>query len=360
MEPWEISLDVDDSDLPSFLRPCKRLHHQTTTTTSRNERLIPGPAGQLQSAMLQKSHDRQNIDPDNDYVIPTQEYIRKAVQENSSEFDFDFQANAWMSAIQFLGEVDGVIPSTPLSSIKNCLNVGKVDRVVAVINSCTPNGFGGLMVTLKDPTGMVDASIHHRVLSESEFGKNLLIGSVVILQKVAVFAPSRNACYLNITLRNLIKVFAKDRNPCGKQVNAAYRFVAPEIECNEQTSRLDGMSSEHGTIKDIQEEARRFTPLRQVQNDSQREKENVHPRSPSFQKEVSINPSTNAAIEIPAKDKGGFEATAVSSTGAETKRDSRAQNQTQPLLARSSLPLYTDEQLHLLFANDDEDDGFGY
>ncbi|KAL0429557.1 UNVERIFIED_CONTAM: hypothetical protein Sradi_0581700 [Sesamum radiatum] len=104
--------------------------------------------------------------------------------EDTAEFDDDFTGHPWLSALQFLGAEAGVLRTTPISSIKKCLNAGKVVQVVAVIKSCTPNGLGGLMVLLKDPTGTVGASIHHKVLSESEFGKNISTGSVLILQKV--------------------------------------------------------------------------------------------------------------------------------------------------------------------------------
>lgn len=36
----------------------------------------------------------------------------------------------------------------------------------------------------QDPTGTIDASIHHRVISEGIFGKDLSVGAVLILQKV--------------------------------------------------------------------------------------------------------------------------------------------------------------------------------
>uniref|UniRef100_M1A499 Nuclear localized protein 1 n=1 Tax=Solanum tuberosum TaxID=4113 RepID=M1A499_SOLTU len=181
MEQWE-ALDVDDSDLHSLLRPCKQLHQNpnpsTSTATSSSpalltppsrtpessqlesshnqlqsppQRLIPGPAGAVQAAMLQRTHDRQchsSISSQRDNPIPTQEYIRRAV-ENSTEFDYDFQSNPWLCALEFVGAENGKIPCTPLSSVNKCLEAARVDQVVAVVKSCTQNGLGGLMVTLK-------------------------------------------------------------------------------------------------------------------------------------------------------------------------------------------------------------------
>ncbi|XP_057419168.1 uncharacterized protein LOC130713417 [Lotus japonicus] len=101
--------------------------------------------------------------------------------------------------------------ATPLGTITT--NVERVESVVGVIKSCTPNGFGDAKVTLKDPTGTVDASIHRKAFTDSEFGNAITVGSVLVLQKVAVFAPSKYVRYLNITLPNVVEVFPQDNGP---------------------------------------------------------------------------------------------------------------------------------------------------
>ncbi|XP_038879214.1 uncharacterized protein LOC120071176 isoform X2 [Benincasa hispida] len=105
---------------------------------------------------------------------------------------------------------NGALSETPLNSIKNGFNDEKVDLVVAIIKSCTSNGLGGMMVALKDPTGTIDASIHHRVIAEGNFGKDISVGAVLILQKVAVFSPTRFVHVLNVTRSNIVKVISKD------------------------------------------------------------------------------------------------------------------------------------------------------
>ncbi|MCI19998.1 hypothetical protein A2U01_0041158, partial [Trifolium medium] len=63
-----------------------------------------------------------------------------------------------------------------------------------------------MTVTLKvDPTGIIGASIHRKVFTKVEFGKDITVGSVLVLQKVAVFSPNGSTCYLNITLSNIVK-----------------------------------------------------------------------------------------------------------------------------------------------------------
>ncbi|KAL6494352.1 hypothetical protein OROGR_031152 [Orobanche gracilis] len=143
--PWE-ALDLDDSDLPSLLRPCKRRRFTSPITTAANPlsqltstqsperhfpkqlqrqpppgtthcRSIPGPAGAVQAAMLRKDLDRENQKVSNcqgesggdfngnhhcEWIIPTQDYILRAM-EDTADFDDDFNLQPWISALQFLG-----------------------------------------------------------------------------------------------------------------------------------------------------------------------------------------------------------------------------------------------------------------
>ncbi|BBH04182.1 hypothetical protein Prudu_015249, partial [Prunus dulcis] len=188
-EPWE-QLDVDESELISLsLRPCKRSashslksnHPQPPKPTSN---LIPGPAGALQAAMqrrtqthLHHSHDRDKEEP-----IPTQEFVRRVV-EVGDDHDADFTTNPWLCTLDFLTKQGAHFPTT-LGSIRKGIESHRLAQVVAIIKSCTPNGLGDLMLTLKDPTGTIGASIHHTVLSEGDFGKSISVGAVLVLQKV--------------------------------------------------------------------------------------------------------------------------------------------------------------------------------
>ncbi|XP_015957329.1 uncharacterized protein LOC107481568 [Arachis duranensis] len=255
LEPWA-ELDVDDSDLSSFLRPCKRFHSHSNSDSDSNSiqhqsqsqtlidadsaspppPLIPGPAGAVQAAMMH----RRSRAPLEEPLLPTQEFIRRVVQ-NGHESDHDFTTNAWLSAFHFLRSLDRESDSvTPLNSIKKHLNVVRVPLVVAVIKSCTPNGFGDMMVTLKDPTGTISASVHHKTFSHSEYGKDITVGSVVVLQKVAVFAPTRSTCYLNITLRNILKIFCNDNGVLSGQIHPSIsaRQTTPDMERHEEPRTL--------------------------------------------------------------------------------------------------------------------------
>ncbi|KAK3228288.1 hypothetical protein Dsin_008150 [Dipteronia sinensis] len=228
-EPWEV-LDLDlhedfvlvpskrKNPLPSLspppktpktLQPCS-LRPQSQSQFHPT-RILPGPAGAVQSAM----HRKFLMDSDaGEEPIPTQEYIRRAVEDPGHD-DQDFSRCPWLFAVDFVrreGLVgsDGMAIGTPLSFIKTGIVTNKVNQIIAIVKSSTPNGLGDMMVTLKDPTGTIDASIHRRVFTEGEFGKDVSVGAVLILQKVAVFSPSRSTHYLNITLGNIVKVISKE------------------------------------------------------------------------------------------------------------------------------------------------------
>ncbi|KAM1129736.1 hypothetical protein ACFX13_040200 [Malus domestica] len=222
-EPWE-QLDVDDSDLISLsLRPCKRSASHSlksinpppppnpSSSSSASPPLIRGPAGAVQAAMQRRTQIHRHGDDQNVEPIPTQEFVRRVV-ENGDDKDTDFAADPWLSALDYVAKQGADYP-TPLGSIRMGVNTHRVAQVVAVIKSCTPNGLGDLMLTLKDPTGTIGASIHHTVLSEGDFGKSISVGAVLVLKKVAVFSPSRSACYLNITKNNMVQVISKDGRP---------------------------------------------------------------------------------------------------------------------------------------------------
>ncbi|XP_059290443.1 uncharacterized protein LOC132043981 [Lycium ferocissimum] len=429
MEPWE-ALDVDDSDLHSLLRPCKRRLHQNpnlSTSTSSSpppsqtleisqsenshnnqlqsppqQRIIPGPAGAVQAAMQQRTHDRQSHNSmsssQGDNTIPTQEYVRRAV-EKSSHFDYDFQSNPWLCALEFVGEENGKIQCTPLSSVNKCLKADRVDQVVAVVKSCTQNGLGGLMVTLKDPTGSIGASIHQKVLSESPHGKDICIGSVLILQKVAVFSPSSSAYYLNITLGNLTKVFCKESGPPLANSLAAYEvnYSDPESAASASAGKASALQRisfpDKETIEEILDDRTMecMSAGGSLHNEIQMEKENLAPNSylcnnsSAFtktsavsrecldQRRTSATEFDGAVINRGTLNENNDQQMGEYSEGIlmpGNKRDSPTKNHfdpeipvpdevkdhRQPIASKVSLPQWTDDQLDELFACDDDDE----
>nr|GEY04163.1 hypothetical protein [Tanacetum cinerariifolium]GEY07986.1 hypothetical protein [Tanacetum cinerariifolium] len=76
----------------------------------------------------------------------------------------------------------------------------KLERVIGVIMSCLPNVLGDLTVTLKDPSGTMDGTIHYKVFEKEEgYTKSINVIAVLILCNVFVFIPKPSTHYLNIT-----------------------------------------------------------------------------------------------------------------------------------------------------------------
>ncbi|EPS65275.1 hypothetical protein M569_09503 [Genlisea aurea] len=246
VQQWE-ALDIDDYDLPSLLRPCKQRRSTSDDgdilnfSLSSLHRTIPGPAGAVKVAMIRKNRRISDCGYGEE---DCQRYIESSVE--AEDFDDDFTGHSWISALQYIGSFlnsgiaravtllllllgsnYGDLRSSPIVSMKKCIDVGKVPLVVAVVNSCTPNGFGGLAMSLKDPTGTIGAIVHHKVLSETD-EKDLTVGSVVVLREAAVFAPFVSVQYLNITQKNLVKVFCQNKASSSDPTQCANLPMARE------------------------------------------------------------------------------------------------------------------------------------
>ncbi|GKA38511.1 hypothetical protein Tco_0731062 [Tanacetum coccineum] len=167
--------------------------------------IIPGPAGLVQRAKLLK----ENVfilDPDG-ALMSTQEYMQKVVEDVGE--DADFNSGAWVSATNYVNAFGGTVTGC-LGDIDNFLKKGKLEQVVAIVKSCSPNALGDLNVTLKDLSGTVPGTIHYKVLDVSSYEKDITVGAAMILANVSVFTPKPSKHYLNITKRNVVEVFRKN------------------------------------------------------------------------------------------------------------------------------------------------------
>jgi len=133
VDQWE-ALDLGDSELPSFLRPCKRksptrslqphaqqqnpkagfnsnTNHRPTLRRcsspdkfleeSYSRSLIPGPAGVVQVAIRRKMNKDPKSFNEHGEPIPTQEFLRKAAEEPDWE-DKDFSEDPWVSTVDYI------------------------------------------------------------------------------------------------------------------------------------------------------------------------------------------------------------------------------------------------------------------
>ncbi|GJW10232.1 EEIG1/EHBP1 N-terminal domain-containing protein [Tanacetum coccineum] len=127
------------------------------------------PAGILQVAKL---HKKTKIEEGgHDCQMPTQKYVRKIIKDGS--VDDHFTRGPWLCVVQYIAD-EGSIAIGCFGDIKTfCKNV-KLEKVIAVIKSCTPNALGDLTVTLKDPSGIIFGTIHYKVLTEGVMERLLL------------------------------------------------------------------------------------------------------------------------------------------------------------------------------------------
>nr|GEZ87099.1 transposase, MuDR, MULE transposase domain protein [Tanacetum cinerariifolium] len=173
-EPWELSLDIDDSDLQLTHIRAKLLKEKL---------FILDPDGALMS---------------------TQEYMQKFVEDVGE--DADFNGGTWVSATNYVIAFGGTVTGC-VEDIDNFLKKGKLEQVVAIVKSCYPNALGDLNVTLKDVSSTVPRTIHYKVLDVGSYGKVITLGVAMILANVSVFTPKPSEHYLNITKRNVVEVF---------------------------------------------------------------------------------------------------------------------------------------------------------
>ncbi|GKE90023.1 15-cis-phytoene desaturase, chloroplastic/chromoplastic, partial [Tanacetum coccineum] len=150
------------------------IYVEQSSSTPNPVRIIPGPAGLVQRAKLLK----ENVfilDPDG-ALMPTQEYMQKVIEDVGK--DADFNSGVW----------------------------GKLEQVVAIVKSCSPNALGDLNVTLKDLSGTVPGTIHYKVLNMSSYEKDITVGAAMILvnatrhlfsNQVHPEAYSRKHTYMN-------------------------------------------------------------------------------------------------------------------------------------------------------------------
>lgn len=136
--PWEaLDIDLDDeeenhsssssSSHSHSLLPILQRCSQTLTTKSQSQSqtsklksssppLIPGPAGELQSAMHHRRRTQEEL-------VPTQEFIRRVVENPHRHDDHDFSTNPWLCALDFLSHQGYIFYLIDFESV-NCLIAG--------------------------------------------------------------------------------------------------------------------------------------------------------------------------------------------------------------------------------------------
>nr|GEX93334.1 hypothetical protein [Tanacetum cinerariifolium] len=147
-----------------------------TPSTQHPVRIIPSPAGIVQAVKLLKQKDiLLGLDG---VVRSTQEYIKKVVEDIGE--DDDFKSGSWVNATDYVNANGGTV-SGCLEDIKNFLKNEKLDQVVAIVKSCSSNVIGDLTVTMKDLSGTIPRTIHHKVISEGGYEKEITLLLVLLM-----------------------------------------------------------------------------------------------------------------------------------------------------------------------------------
>nr|GEW02950.1 hypothetical protein [Tanacetum cinerariifolium] len=143
-------------------------------STSNSVRIIPGPAGIVQQAKLLK--EKVFILDSDGALMSTQKYMQKIIKDVGE--DDDFNNVAWVSATNYVMAFSGTVTEC-LGDIDNFLKKGKLDHVVTIVKSCSSNMLGELNVTLKDISDTIPGTIHHKVMSEGGYGKDITVGAAM-------------------------------------------------------------------------------------------------------------------------------------------------------------------------------------
>ncbi|WVY93035.1 hypothetical protein V8G54_032123 [Vigna mungo] len=196
MDAWR-GLEIEDDVLQSFLKKCDS-----------SSSLIPGPAGNIQAAMLNRISD----DP-----RTTQQFAEEVAQ---ATFERDFNSNAWKWAEMYIKHHD-IVKDGDINNVTHLGTAKPFETLhiaVCLVKECIPNGLGDMKLNLKDTTGSMKASLHNKVLSDPKFGPHIGVGCVMILNHVTTFSAYPPNIYLNIVLTNVINVFAADICPPTKEL----------------------------------------------------------------------------------------------------------------------------------------------
>ncbi|WVZ08183.1 hypothetical protein V8G54_021529 [Vigna mungo] len=128
--------------------------------------------------------------------------------------------------------------------------------VVCIVKECNPNRFGDMKISIKDPSATLFASLHKKVLLHPKFGPDIGVGVVLLLQSVVVLSPFGRTYYLNIIVRNIVKVFKADIGPPTEELlNASSRpqiLPNPFVQYNNKNKKThicNHVSSSHYSKK---------------------------------------------------------------------------------------------------------------
>ncbi|GJT65904.1 hypothetical protein Tco_1017384 [Tanacetum coccineum] len=199
-DPWEYTLDIDDYDLhlTHVLHSSSSARVESSSSTPNPVRIIPGPAGTVQLSSS-TCFEPSSSTPNPVRIIPGPAGLVQQAKELKEKVFILDSDGALMSIQEYMQKV--------VMWMRMMILTGKLDQVVAIVKSCSPNYLGDLNVTMKDLSGTVRGTVHYKVLDVGSYGNDITVGAAMILANVSVFTPKTSEYYFNITKKNVIKVF---------------------------------------------------------------------------------------------------------------------------------------------------------
>ncbi|GJX86574.1 retrovirus-related pol polyprotein from transposon TNT 1-94 [Tanacetum coccineum] len=74
-----------------------------------------------------------------------------------------------------------VATSLSVGNLGSSVSDYELEQVVAIVKSCSPNAIGDLTVTMKDLSGTIPRTIHHKVIGDRDYRKDITVGAAMIL-----------------------------------------------------------------------------------------------------------------------------------------------------------------------------------
>nr|GEU77750.1 hypothetical protein [Tanacetum cinerariifolium] len=200
-----------DLHLTPVLRSFNSTHVKPSLLTPNPVRIIPGPAGIVQLSSSTRVKPSPST-PNPVRIIPSLAgIVLQAKLLKEKDILLGWLGRAVMSTQEYMKKVvEDVGDDEDFNNIQFFLKNGKLEQVVTIVKSCSSNTIGDLIVTMKDLTGTIPGIIHHKVIGDRGYGKDITVAAAMILAIVLVFTPKPSKHYLNTTMRNVVKIFRKD------------------------------------------------------------------------------------------------------------------------------------------------------
>nr|GEZ97185.1 hypothetical protein [Tanacetum cinerariifolium] len=160
-EAWKYSLDIDDSDLhlTYVVRSSNSSHVKPSPYNTNPVTIISDPSGVVHVSSSTR------VEPSTSNLNPVRIIPGLAVG---------------VSATNYVNTFGGTVTGC-LGDVNNFLKNGKLELVVGIVKSCSPNMLGDLNVTMKDLSSTIHRTIHHKVIGKCGYGKDITVGAAMIL-----------------------------------------------------------------------------------------------------------------------------------------------------------------------------------